>query len=132
MKFASLLAPLALAAWAAVPAAAADPDKVFRYAFPIAETGFDPAELSDLYSGYLIANIFDTPLEYDYLARPIKLVPSTLAAMPEITEGGTLYTMRVKPGIYFADDPAFAGKRRELVAEDYVYSIKRLFDPRKK
>jgi len=36
----------------------------------------------------------------------------------------------VKPGIYFADDPAFKGKRRELTAEDYAYSIKRNFDPR--
>jgi ABC-type transport system substrate-binding protein len=116
----------------ALPAASQPAKKVFRYAFEIAETGFDPAELSDLYSSTVIANIFDAPLGYDYLARPIRLVPNTLAAMPEITQGGTLYTMRVKPGIYFADDPAFGGKRRELTAEDYVYSVKRLFDPRRK
>jgi ABC-type transport system substrate-binding protein len=36
----------------------------------------------------------------------------------------------VKPGIYFTDDPAFKGKKRELVAQDYVYSIKRLMDPK--
>src|SRR5438045_3042365 len=65
-------------------AAAAANSKVFRYAFEIAETGFDPAEISDLYSSYIIANIFDTPLAYDYLARPVKLVPNTLAAMPEV------------------------------------------------
>ena len=52
--------------------------------------------------------------------------------MPEVTEDGTLYTMRVKPGIYFADDEAFHGKKRELTAADYVYSIKRLFDPRRR
>ncbi len=131
MKFAHFLASLALAA-AALPAAAADPAKVFRYALNTAETGFDPVEISDLYSSNMIANMFDPPLSYDYLARPIKLVPNTLEAMPEITENGTLYTMRVKPGIFFADDPAFQGKKRELVAEDYVYSIKRLFDPKKK
>ncbi len=113
-------------------AAAADPSKVLRYAFPISESSFDPAEISDLYSSNIIAHIFDAPLTYDYLARPIKLVPNTLVAMPEISAGGTLYTMRVKPGIFFADDPAFKGKKRELTAEDYVYSIKRLFDPRKK
>jgi peptide/nickel transport system substrate-binding protein len=115
---------------AAAPAAAGE--KVFRYAFQVAETGFDPVEISDLYSSNLIHNIFDSPLAYDYLARPVKLIPNTTAAMPEITEGGTLYTFRVKPGIYFADDAAFKGKKRELVAEDYVYSIKRSFDPRKK
>ena len=117
---------------AGVPARAAESGKVFRYAFEVAETGFDPAELSDLYSSTVVANIFDTPLAYDYLARPVKLIPNTLEAMPVVTENGTLYTMRVKPGIHFAPDEAFKGKTRELVAEDYVYSIKRLFDPRKK
>ena len=125
------MACLALAASVA-PAGAADPSKVFRYAFEVGETGFDPAQISDLYSSNLVANIFDPPLTYDYLARPIKLIPNTLAAMPEVTENGTLYTMRVRPGIYFADDPAFKGARRELTAEDYVYSIKRLFDPKTK
>ena len=111
----------------AVPAHA---EKVFRYAFLIAETGFDPAQISDLYSTYLVDNIFDTPLKYDYLARPSKLVPNTLSEMPTVAEEGTLYTMKVKPGIYFDDDEAFHGKKRELTAADYVYSIKRLFDPR--
>ena len=132
MKLASVLAPLAFALWAAAPAAAADSAKVFRYAFEIAETGFDPVEISDLYSGNVVANLFDAPLAYDYLARPIKLIPNTLAAMPEVTENGTLYTLRVKPGIHFADDEAFKGRKRELTAADYVYSIKRHFDPRKR
>ena len=130
-----LLASGALAAacvLAAVGADAAGPHKLYRSAFNVAETTFDPAEVSDLYSSTLMANIFDAPLAYESLARPLKLVPNTLEAMPEVSEQGTLYRMRVKPGIYFAEDPAFEGKRRELVAEDYVYSIKRLFDPKKK
>ncbi|HEX4331463.1 MAG TPA: ABC transporter substrate-binding protein [Usitatibacter sp.] len=129
MRGTAKLAAALLAAALALPAHA---EKVLRYAFLIAETGFDPAEISDLYSSNLIDNIFDTPLKYDYLARPVKLVPNTLTAMPEITEGGTLYTLHVKPGIYFADDPAFNGKKRELTAADYVYSIKRTYDPRRK
>ena len=123
---------LAAALSAAIPAAAAESGKTFRYAFQVAETSFDPAEVSDLYSSTVIANLFDTPLTYDYLARPVKLIPNTVEAMPEVLENGTLYRLKVKPGIYFADDAAFGGRRRELVAEDYVYSIKRLFDPRKK
>ncbi|MFZ3323573.1 MAG: ABC transporter substrate-binding protein [Usitatibacter sp.] len=124
---ATLFSVLLLALANAVPAHA---EKVFRYAFLIAETGFDPAQISDLYSTYLVDNIFDTPLKYDYLARPSKLVPNTLSEMPTVAEEGTLYTMKVKPGIYFDDDEAFHGKKRELTAADYVYSIKRLFDPR--
>jgi len=36
---------------------------------------------------------------------------------------------KIKPGIYFTPDPAFNGKPRELIADDYVYSWKRLIDP---
>ena len=129
-RIAQLLAAALVAG--ALASAAQAAEKVFRYAFLIAETGFDPAELSDLYSSNLIANMFDTPLTYDFVARPIRLIPNTLEAMPEISEKGTLFTMKVRPGIYFADDAAFDGKKRELTAHDYVYSIKRLFDPKKK
>jgi ABC-type transport system substrate-binding protein len=111
---------------------AAEGKKVLRYAFEIAETGFDPVQISDTYSSQIISLLFDTPLTYDYLARPVKLKPNLLTAMPEITEGGTTYTLRFKPGIYFLDDPAFGGKKREMVAEDFAYSIKRLYDTRNK
>jgi ABC-type transport system substrate-binding protein len=127
------IAPLLVAAaglCAAPAAAAADPAKVFRYAFPVAETSLDPQRISDLYSNILNGAMFDPPLRYDYLARPMKLVPNTLVSLPEISADGLTYTLRVRPGIYFADDPAFKGRKRELVAEDYVYTIKRLMDPK--
>jgi ABC-type transport system substrate-binding protein len=106
--------------------------KVLRYAFPAAETGFDPAQISDIYSRIITAHIFDAPLSYDHLARPYKLKPSTAAAMPEVSDDYKTFVFRIKPGIYFADDPAFKGKKRELVAEDYVYSLKRVYDPKTK
>ena len=127
------IAALALCAAFTAPASAAETAKIFRYAFEVAETGFDPAEISDVYSSNVVANIFDTPLTYDYLARPLKLIPNTLAELPEVTENGTLYTLRVKPGIYFDNhDAVFKGRKRELTADDYVYSIKRIFDPKKR
>ena len=127
MKIAPALAAcLALAA----SAHAADPNKVFRYAFEIAETTFDPPRVSDLYSNIVNGAMFDTPVAYDYLARPPKLRPNTVVALPEISADGTTYTFRVKPGIHFADHPVFKGQKRELTAHDYVYSMKRLFDPR--
>jgi ABC-type transport system substrate-binding protein len=135
MRATSLVTACVLAASPAL-ALAADANKVFRYAFEVAETGFDPVEISDLYSSNVIANIFDTPLTYDYLARPAKLIPNTLEAMPEVTENGTLYTMRVKPGIHFQVPPGgedvFKGQKRELTAQDFGDSVKRLFDPRKR
>src|SRR5258708_12720627 len=74
--------------------------------------------------------IYDRLLTYDYLARPAKLVPSAAEALPQITDNGKTYTFKIKKGIYFTPDPAFKGKKRELTAEDYAYSIKRFFDPR--
>jgi len=106
--------------------------KVVRVAYPSAESKLDPAAQSDEASEGITENIFDPLLEYDYLARPAKLKPRTATALPEITDGGRVYTLHVKPGIYFTPDPAFHGKRRELVAQDYVYSIERLFDPKLK
>ncbi len=125
LLFASLAAPVSAPAHAE-----ADPNKVLRYAFEIAETSFDPHRISDVYSNIVNGAIFDTPLRYDPLARPPRMIPNTLAAMPEVSTDLMTLTLKVKPGIYFADDPAFKGKRRELVAEDYVYSMKRLLDPK--
>ncbi len=104
--------------------------KVFRWAFVAAETGFDPAQINDLYSSYVASNIFETPLQYDYLARPAILKPRTAASMPEISSDFRLFTVRIRPSIFFQDDPAFRGTRRELVAADYVYQLKRIADPR--
>jgi ABC-type transport system substrate-binding protein len=106
--------------------------KVLRYAFRVAETGFDPAQVNDLYSSTLISNIFDAPLTYDFLARPAKVVPNTVVALPETSPDFTTLTLRLRPGIYFQEHPAFKGARRELVAQDYVYSIKRIYDPKLK
>jgi ABC-type transport system substrate-binding protein len=109
---------------------AAQPPKLLRYAFPIAESSFDPAQITDLYSRTVASGIFDAPLEFEFLARPVRLRPNTVAAMPEVADDFRSFTFRIKPGIHFADDPAFKGKKRELTAADYVYSIKRHYDPR--
>ncbi|MDP1899832.1 MAG: ABC transporter substrate-binding protein [Rubrivivax sp.] len=134
----SSLALAACGAWAqstspATPAA--QPLKVLRYAFPVAESSFDPAQITDLYSRTVVSGIFEAPLQFEYLAKPARMRPHTAAAMPEVSADFRTFTFRILPGIYFADDPAFNGPegrqvRRELIAEDYVYSLKRHYDPR--
>lgn len=114
----------------AAGAHAADPAKVLRITFQAAETGFDPVKVSDYYSGTVIEGIFDPLLTYDYLARPAKLVPNTASEMPRISDGGKTYIVKVKPGIFFADDPVFKGAKRELTAADYAYSLRRFLDPK--
>lgn len=106
--------------------------KVFKYAFTAAETGFDPAQLSDLYSRILTANMFDALYTYDYLARPLIIRPNLAAGMPEVSADFKTYTIQLKRGVFFSDDPAFNGQKRELVASDVVYTYKRIFDPKNK
>jgi len=123
-----LVALLSLAV--ACAAHATDMRKTLHVAFPVAEGGFDPQAINDTYSDALCLAIFDPLYRYDYFARPVALEPNTADGLPDITDGGRTYTIKMKRGIYFAADPAFRGKRRELTAEDYVYSIKRVFDPK--
>ncbi|MDN4056768.1 ABC transporter substrate-binding protein [Massilia sp. YIM B02769] len=122
---------LAFPAAAQAPAAPSNPapEKVLHMFLSTSETGLDPAAASDIATLSLLENIFDPLLRYDYLARPVKLRPNTATQMPEISADGRTYTFRIRPGIHFTDDPAFKGKQREMTAQDYIYSIKRLYDP---
>ncbi len=106
--------------------------RVLRYAFVAAETNFDPAQLNDVYSITVTSHIFEALYNYDHLARPPKVVPLVATAMPEITPDFKVWTIKIQPGIHFADDPAFEGRKRELTAEDFVYTFKRFADPANK
>ena len=110
------------------PSFAADRNKILHVASTSIET-LDPQRYNDDPSYQIQFAIFEGLYEWDYLASPSRLTPNTAAAMPAITDDGRTWIIRVKSGIYFTDDPAFKGKRRELVAEDYVYSLKRVLDP---
>ncbi len=105
-----------------------DPNKVLRYSFPVAETGFDPVKVHDLYSSEVINSMFENLVTYDYLASPPKLVPGVAESMPVISDGGKTYTIKIRKGVYFASDPVFGDKKRELTAEDAIYSLKRHMD----
>ena len=105
-----------------------DRNKVLHVASTNIET-LDPQRWNDDPSYQIQFAIFEGLYEWDYLASPSRLAPNTATAMPTITDDGRTWTIRVKPGIHFTDDSAFKGERRELVAEDYVYSLKRVLDP---
>ena len=129
-RWAAVALACLLAATSPFAAAQATAGKTLRVSFPIAETGFDPQAAGDAYSNYVNRAIFDPLYRYDYLARPYKLIPNTAAGMPAISADGKTWTIHVRKGIFFADDPIFKGRRRELTAADYVYGIKRILDPK--
>jgi len=99
--------------------------------------------------------IYEPLLQYHYLKRPYELIPLTTLEVPKAREieGGkyTVYDIRIRPGIKYQPHPAFVEKNmnldaaaigklrspyelplgtRELVADDYIYQIKRLAHPR--
>jgi ABC-type transport system substrate-binding protein len=103
--------------------------KVLHMFLSTSETGLDPAVASDIATLSLLENLFDPLLRYDYLARPVKLRGNTATDLPTIADGGRTYTFHIRPGIFFTPDPAFKGNKREVTAQDYIYSLKRLYDP---
>lgn len=106
-------------------------EKVLNIAVSAEIKGMDPIYADDKYSSNEVARIYEGLLEYHYLKRPYTLVPNLAAELPVVSADGLTYTFKIKPGVFFQDNAAFeSGKGRELVAEDFVYSIKRLADPK--
>jgi ABC-type transport system substrate-binding protein len=103
---------------------------VYRHAMDGAPGNLDPARASNIYANFLAVNLFDTLYRYKYLARPYELKPNLAEDMPQVSDDGLIYTIRLKPGVHFIDDVAFEnGKGRVVTAGDFVYSIKRHFHP---
>lgn len=116
----SLAAALCVLGSVPLSAVAADPEKILRVALSSSEMSFDPQFSADAGSDAVIDHIYESMLDYDYLARPVKLVPRTLDAMPTVEDGGATYVFKLKRGIFFTPGPAFKGKPRELVVGDQV------------
>ncbi len=129
MRSARALGMALATACAAFLAMGANAVKTLNLAMAAAESTFDPAASDDTQSSDLIVMMIEPPLQYDYFARPVS-VTSRTSDLIESSADGKTYTLRVKPGIFFTPDAAFNGKPRELVAADYVYSYKRLLDPK--
>lgn len=106
------------------------PVKVYRHAMDGAPGSLDPAQAASIYANFLVVNLYDTLYRYKYLARPYRLQPNLAASMPEVSEDGLRIIIRIKKGVHFINDQAFKGAvGREVKAQDFIYSIKRHFDP---
>lgn len=104
---------------------------VYRHVFQRSVNSLDPLDASDIYTQNLVSSIYDRLYEYKYLERPYDLKPNIAEGFPEVSQDRLTYTIRLKPDLFFDDNPCFpGGKGRELTAHDFVYSIKRHFDPK--
>jgi oligopeptide transport system substrate-binding protein len=127
-RLATLVMALLLSLAGEAAEGAADAAKVLHLASFDIET-LDPQQIDDDPSSQVDAAIFEGMYDWSYLGSPTRLVPVSATALPEVTDGGKTWTMRLQHGILFTDDPVFKGKPRELVADDIVYSMKRVLDP---
>lgn len=93
----------------------------------------DPSLVDDTVSAKVLAQIYETPMQYRYEGDSIdKLEPLLLAAEPEIDAAGTTYRLKFRPNIRYQDDPCFTttqGKGRAFGADDVRLALHRLLDP---
>jgi ABC-type transport system substrate-binding protein len=125
----SIVLTAALAMLAAHAALAASPGTL-RVGMPTTPRSLDPARAEISQEFMVMAGIYDSLYTLDPLAPGAVLVPLAAAGLPDVSDDFRTYTIRVRPGIYFTPHPAFRGQRRELVAKDFEYSIRRLLDPK--
>ncbi|MBN2625863.1 MAG: hypothetical protein JXA95_04285 [Spirochaetales bacterium] len=95
-------------------------------------TPFDPAQIGDLYTHWVLGDIMENLYEYKYTADTYQLEPAIAESMPEVSADGLVYTIRLRKDAYFYDplkEVFPKGKGRAVNAHDFVLSVKRLADP---
>lgn len=111
------------------PAQRDDGRRILRMARRNEHKSLDPVKQFDSASAQIVANVYDTLLEYHFLRRPHELVPGLLAAMPEKQADGVTYLFTLRSDVRFIDDACFAdGVGRAVTVDDVIYSIKRFAD----
>ncbi len=105
---------------------AGDGKMVRHTAFRAKVRHLDPMLIGDVTSSEVASTIFETLYKYHYLKRK-ELVPQLAAKMPELSEDRKVWTIKIRKGVTFHDDPCFEnGEGRELVAKDFIYAWKRI------
>lgn len=106
--------------------------KIYYSSFTAQPKTLDPAKSYSAEEVLFTSQILEPLFSYAEEAPPYRLIPATATQMPQIeyhkNDNVTVYTIHIKPGILYQPHPALPSKRT-LVADDYVYEIKRLADP---
>ena len=119
LKFLSVLftAVLFIAGCDRQPSDANSSDIVLQHRLNAKIQTLDPADIGDVISDAVAEEIFECLYQYHYLKRPYQLIPQLAEDMPQVSEDRLRYAIRIKKGVYFADDACFEkGKGRELKA----------------
>ena len=130
LKFLSILfttSLLIIAGCDRLPSDTESSDNVLHHRLRAKVLSLDPADVGDSASHGVANEIFECLYQYHYLKRPYQLIPHLAADMPQISEDRLTYIIKIKRGVYFADDLCFeGGKGRELKAGDFIFAWKRI------
>jgi peptide/nickel transport system substrate-binding protein/oligopeptide transport system substrate-binding protein len=106
---------------AAQPQEAREPSGLYRRPLGHDPATLDPARISDTYSRTVAQQIFDGLVQFD---QTLSITPA-LARYWKASRDGLTWTFQLRRGVKFHHG-------REVTAEDVVYSLTRLLDPRVK
>jgi len=94
---------------------------------PAKVRSMDPGDIGDKISAAVVGQFFECLYQYHFLKRPYEIIPQLAESLPEISEDGLTYTIKIKKGVRYVDDKCFTdGKGKELKSSDFVYAWKRI------
>jgi ABC-type transport system substrate-binding protein len=90
----------------------------------------DPVEAASSYAARGIQLAYEPLLEYDYTARPYRLIPCLAESLPLIEDNGRVLIFKINPGARFVPHKCFGSNKtgRPVTASDVVYSLMRIAD----
>ncbi len=94
----------------------------------------DPVEAASSYAARGIQLAYEPLLEYDYTARPYRLIPCLAEALPVIQENGRVLIFKINPEARFTLNDCFGRdadgrvRGRFVTAADVIYSFMRIAD----
>ncbi|MDG2306684.1 MAG: ABC transporter substrate-binding protein [Candidatus Binatia bacterium] len=97
----------------------------------------DPAVAYSVVDHIVTGSVYDTLLDYDYLARPYRLIPGLVEKIPvEVAndDGTWSLSFRLRPDLLYSDDECFEAGRpgaptRNILAADVAFELMRIADP---
>ena len=94
----------------------------------------DPVDAASVTAARAVQLAYEPLLEYDYVARPYRIIPCLAETLPEIQADGRVLIFKIHPDARFHPDPCFGTDAdgnpmgRAVTAADVIYSFKRLAD----
>lgn len=105
---------------------APDQIKIFRYNESANISSLDPAFAKDQAMIWANLQLFNGLVQLDSSLN----VKPCIAKDLEISPNGLIYTFHLRNDVFFHNHPLFKGRKRKVIADDFVYSFKRIIDPK--